>query len=189
MKFQSLAISSLLLLGSVPVAFAAQTTAHHAATPAAKDMAKVNPSYQLRVSGAVKTQKTFNVAALKQLTARNSGPMDVVCASGQVKDKANNYRGVLLTDVLDAAVIDQKAHKDDRRMVIVARATDGYTVTFSWSELYNSEIGKQVLVAWEKDGKPLSVGEGQMLLISGKDIKTGPRHVRNLSALEVVRMK
>ena len=74
-------------------------------------------------------------------------------------------------------------------MVIVARATDGYVVTFSWNELYNTAIGKDVLVAWEKDGKPLDVREGQLLLISGQDIKTGPRHVRNLSSIEVLRMK
>ena len=45
-----------------------------------------------------------------------------------------------------------------------------------------------MLVAWEKDGKPLDAGEGQLLLISGKDIKTGPRHVRWLDRIEVVRM-
>ncbi|MCC7096181.1 MAG: molybdopterin-dependent oxidoreductase [Thermomonas sp.] len=130
----------------------------------------------------------LNLADLKQLAPRNSGPMDVVCASGEMKGRVNNFRGVLLTDVLNAVGIDLQSHKDDRRMVIVARATDGYTVTFSWSELYNTEIGKQVLVAWEKDGKPLDDGEGQFLLISGKDIKTGPRHVHWLSSPHAVRM-
>ena len=56
-------------------------------------------------------------------------------------------------------------------------------------ELYNTAIGKDVLVAWEKDGKPLDVREGQLLWISGQDIKTVPRHVRNLSSIEVLRMK
>ena len=147
------------------------------------------PSHSVRVTGAVKAPAEFDVAALQDLVARDTGPVDVVCASGATVGSVQNFRGVRLTDVLDHAGIDLKAHKDDRRMVIVARATDGYVVTFSWSELYNTPIGKDVLVAWEKDGKPLDAGEGQLLLISGKDIKTGPRHVRWLSNIEVVRMQ
>lgn len=181
MKLHALLLSSLLL--ATPAAYAAK-----ADTPAAA-VAKVTPSIEVRVSGAVKTPQAFDVAALKKLTARNSGPMDVVCASGATVGKVNNFRGARLTDVLDAAGLKLDGHKDGRRMVVVARATDGYVVTFSWNELYNTSIGKDVLVAWEKDGKPLDVREGQLLLISGQDIKTGPRHVRNLNSLEVVRMK
>lgn len=189
MKFQSLVLGSLLLLGAAPAALAAGPSATKAATPAAKDMANIRPSFEVRVSGAVKAPKAFNVAALKKLTERNSGPMDVVCASGATVGKVNNFRGARLTDVLDAVGIKLDGHKDGRRMVVVAKATDGYVVTFSWNELYNTEIGKDVLVAWEKDGKLLEPREGQLLLISGKDIKTGPRHVRNLSSIDVVRMK
>lgn len=146
------------------------------------------PSDAVRISGAVKAPAEFDVAALKKLLPRDTGPVDVVCASGALKGTVQNFRGVRLTDVLDHVGIDFKAHKDDRRMVIVARATDGYVVTFSWSELYNTAVGKDVLVAWEKDGQPLEAGEGQLLLISGQDIKTGPRHVRWLSRIDVVRM-
>ena len=152
-------------------------------------MASVKPSIDVRISGAVKAPQSFDVAALKKLTARNSGPMDVICASGATVGKVNNFRGARLTDVLDAVGLNLDGHKDGRRMVVVARATDGYLVTFSWNELYNSALGKDVLVAWEKDGKPLDVREGQLLLISGQDTKTGPRHVRNLSSIEVLRMK
>ena len=147
------------------------------------------PSHAVRVSGAVKAAREFDVAALKQLVPQSSGPVDVVCASGAIKGKVRNFRGVRLTDVIDRVGIDVQGHKDARRMVILARATDGYLVTFSWNELYNSPIGKDVLVAWEKDGKPLEAREGQLLLISGQDIKTGPRHVRWLSGIEVIRME
>lgn len=174
MKIHSLLLALLL----VPAVHASPAEHDHTGTP----------SHSLTISGAVKSPGELDLAAIKKLAPRDTGPMNVVCASGQIKGKVDNYRGVLLTDVLDSVVIDLKAHKDDRRMVIVARATDGYTVTFSWSELYNTDVGKHVLVAWEKDGKPLPVGEGQLLLISGKDLKTGPRHVRWLSSLQVVRM-
>ena len=146
------------------------------------------PSQSLRVRGAVKAKVELDLAALKRLTPHDSGPTTVVCASGATMGKADNYRGVLLTDVLKHVGLKLEGHKDDRRMVIVARATDGYVVTFSWSELFNTTIGKEVLVAWEKDGQPLDAKEGQLLLISGQDIKTGPRHVRWLDRIEVVRI-
>lgn len=152
-------------------------------------IAAAQPSHSLRITGAVKNPAEFDVAALMKMMPHDSGPVDVVCSTGAVVGKVQNFRGVRLTDVLDRVGIVLNGHKDDRRMVIVARATDGYVVTFSWSELYNTVIGKDVLVAWEKDGKPLDVGEGQLALVSGKDIKTGPRHVRWLKEIEVVRMQ
>ena len=150
---------------------------------------EVVPSVEVQVSGAVKAPQAFDLVALQKLTAQGSGPMEVICASGATVGKVDNYRGVRLTDVLDVVGLDLEGHKDGRRMVVVARATDGYVVTFSWNELYNTVIGKDVLIAWEKDGEALGPRDGQMLLISGQDIKTGPRHVRNLSSIEVVRFQ
>ncbi len=147
------------------------------------------PSTAVRVDGAVNAPRAFDVAALKKLVAHDTGPVDVVCASGATVGKVDNFRGVRLTDVIDAAGVKLEGHRDARRGVVVARATDGYVVTFSWNELYNTPVGKDVLVAWERDGKPLEPREGQLLLISGKDIQTGPRHVRQLSEIEIVRMR
>jgi hypothetical protein len=42
-----------------------------------------------------------------------------------------------------------------------------------------------VLVLFERDGKPLAPAEGPLALISGKDIRTGPRHVKWLQTVEV----
>ena len=145
------------------------------------------PSTFIHISGAVKKPTDFNVVALRQMTGQDTGTMPVVCASGATLVTVKNFRGVRLTDVLDRVGIDIQGHKDARRMVVIARATDGYVVTFSWNELYNTPIGESVLVAYEKNGKPLELGEGELLLISGKDTRTGSRHVRWLSEIEVKR--
>lgn len=173
-------LSILFLLGALSPALAADP-------PAAKPADK--PGCAVHVGGAVNAPRDFDVATLKQLAPRDSSPLDVVCASGATVGKVDNFRGVRLSDVIDATGIKTRGHKDARTMAVVARATDGHVVTFSWNELYNTEVGQQVVVAWEKDGKPLDPHEGQLLLISGKDIKTGPRHVRKLAAIEVVRMQ
>lgn len=174
MKLPALLLSLLLSLAAAPA-------------PAAPPQ-EGTPSHSLRITGAVKAPVELDLAALRDLSERESGPIDVVCASGAVLAQDNRYRGVRLVDVLDHVGLKLEDHRDGRRMVIVARATDDYTVTFSWSELYNTAIGNEVLVAWEKNGEPLEVREGQLLLISGQDIKTGPRHVRWLDRIEVIRM-
>lgn len=53
---------------------------------------------------------------------------------------------------------------------------------FSWSELFKSDVGDQVLVLFEWEGKPLGIEVGPPALISGKDIRTGPRHVKWLQS-------
>ncbi|KZC15595.1 hypothetical protein RHOFW510R12_00155 [Rhodanobacter sp. FW510-R12] len=176
-------LSYLLVLGLV-------AATAHAQTPTATDAAPRHhgtPSSLVHVTGAVKATRDFDLAAIKALAGRDTGPVDVICASGATVAKVNNFRGVRLTDLINHAGIDEQGHKDTRRMVIIARATDGYVVTFSWNELFNTAIGKDVLVAYEKDGKPLDAGEGQFLLVSGQDIKTGPRHVRWLNEIEIKR--
>ena len=70
-------------------------------------------------------------------------------------------------------------------MAIIATASDGYKVVFSWSEVFNSPLGEGVIVFFEKDGVPLADDEGRIAMVSTKDIRTGPRHVKWLQAIEV----
>ena len=67
----------VLLLAPAVSAAPATPTAKPAAHPAAG-----TPSHSVRITGAVKAPAEFDVAALKKLLPRNSGPVDVVCASG-----------------------------------------------------------------------------------------------------------
>ena len=182
--------NALFLALLLPVcALATAETAPATPAGAAAHAAEDQPSLALQVDGAVTAARSFDLASLQKLAAHNSGPVDVVCASGATVATVQNFRGVRLTDVIDTVGLKLEGHKDALTLVVVARATDGYVVTFSYNELYNTAIGKDVLVAWEKDGQPLGPHEGQFLLISGQDIKTGPRHVRNLADIRIVRMQ
>ncbi len=49
-------------------------------------------------------------------------------------------------------------------------------------------MGDGVLVVFEQDGKPLDNREGRISLVSLKDTPTGPRHVRWLQRVDVVRV-
>lgn len=91
---------------------------------------------------------------------------------------------MLLRDVLDRAKLVEKRPRDLRRTVVIADARDGYRAIFTWLELYLFSLGEGVLVVLSRDGAPLSEGEGPVALVSVRDERPGPRHVKWLASLE-----
>lgn len=149
------------------------------------DIASKLVSETLTVSGLVENKLTLSVAELRQFPAHKLGELPVICQSGANRGKLENLKGVMLKDILEKAVIVSKSHNDVKKMAIIATATDDYKVVFSWSEVFNSAIGEGVMVFFEKDGLPLSDDEGRIAMVSAKDIRTGPRHVKWLKEIEV----
>lgn len=137
------------------------------------------------VSGAIENELKLNVDDLKKFPPQKIGEVPVVCQSGANLGKLENLKGVLLRDILEKAAVVSLSHNDVKKMVVIATAGDGYKVVFSWSEIFNSPIGDGVVVFFEKDGMPLADDEGRIAMVSAKDIRTGPRHVKWLKAIEV----
>ena len=100
----------------------------------------------------------------------------LVCMSGAVKEAPKRRTGVLLSTLLEHAGVKSTGNRVRNRMVLLASGSDGYGVTFSFHELFNTPVGEGVLVVRETEG---------FTLYSQKDYVTGPRHVRDLSALQV----
>ena len=109
----------------------------------------------------------------------------MVCQSGANLGQLEHLKGVLLRDILEKAAVVSHSHNDVKKMAIIATASDGYKVIFSWTEVFNSPLGDGVIVFFEKDGKALGDDEGRIALVSTKDTRTGPRHVKWLQGIEV----
>ncbi|HSY27604.1 MAG TPA: molybdopterin-dependent oxidoreductase [Burkholderiaceae bacterium] len=139
----------------------------------------------LVVNGAVEHVLTLSVDDLRTFPSQQVTEIALTRQSGADAGKLENVKGVLLRNILDKAGLVTHDHNDVKKTVIIASASDGYKVVFSWSELYNSSLGDGVLVYFEKDGKPLADDEGHIAMISGKDTRTGPRHVKWLQSIEV----
>jgi len=131
---------------------------------------------QLEITGEVRRKLSLSVEDLRGVAQRR----------GQVA--AGGYGGVRLTDLLEEADIRQDDRHALRRTYVVASASDGYQAVFSWGELFNSPIGRSVLVAFERDGAALREGEGRIALVSLADERPGPRHVKWLSRIDVRRV-
>ncbi|MDN2712169.1 molybdopterin-dependent oxidoreductase [Janthinobacterium sp. SUN118] len=158
-----------------------------AAAPAWADPAPArdNMSHALAVTGMVETPLNLKVGDLRQLPPANGGEIAVTRHNGEKAETITGYRGVRLRDILDKAVLDAPGHNDVKKLAIIATATDGYAVVFSWGELYNAPAGEGVIVYYEKNGKALDDNDGEIALISAQDIRTGPRHVKWLNGIEV----
>ena len=139
----------------------------------------------ITISGAVEHPLTLGVDDLRKFPPHKVGELPMVCQSGAKLGQMENLKGVLLRDILEQAKVLSKDHNDVKKTILIATASDGYQVVFSWSEVFNSPIGDGVLVFFEKDGVPLADDEGRIAMVSTKDTRTGPRHVKWLKAIEV----
>lgn len=144
-------------------------------------------SKEVKVTGDVVNPLTITVDSLKKMDVKELRDFKIVCQSGLTKDNVESTKGVLLKDILEKAKIAQQDHKD-RNFYIVARASDDYKATFSWAELFNNPTGEKVYVLFEQNGKSLKE-KGEMIIVSLMDTKTGPRHVKWLKSIEVIRVK
>lgn len=140
---------------------------------------------QITVEGAVQNPLVLDVEALRQFPRQQIGDVPMICQSGADLGKLELVHGALLRDILEKAVVVAPEHNDVKKMVIIATASDGYRVVFSWQEVFNSPVGDGVVVFYEKGGKPLDDASGRIAMISTKDLRTGPRHVKWLSGIEV----
>lgn len=157
---------------------------HAFAHPTDGDTAKLVTT-RLAVTGAVEHALNLSVADLRQLPAQKLGELPLVRQGGAKAGQLENLKGVRLRDLLEQAVVVSRDHNDVKKIVVIATASDGYKVVFSWSELFNSPVGEGVLVYFEKDGQPLGDDEGRIAMVSSKDIRSGPRHVKWLQSIEV----
>ncbi len=143
-----------------------------------------SPSESLRVDGAVQTALNLSVSDLKAFPPDQIGRLSV---SKRIDGKEANttVRGVRLSAVLERAGVVAPGRNDWKSLVVLASATDGYKVRFSWPELINTEGGAGVLVIFERDGQALGDDEGHIALIAARDVKSGPRHVKWLNHVEI----
>ncbi|WP_242404484.1 molybdopterin-dependent oxidoreductase [Janthinobacterium agaricidamnosum] len=154
-----------------------------AAAHAVPDPAYVTQS--ITVSGQVEQGLTLTVQDLRQFPARQVTDVPSAGKGGADMGKSRHFKGVLLRDILDQAKLAAPTHNDAKKLYIVATASDGYQAVFSWGEIFNAPLGDGVLVLYEQDGKPLDDGEGKIAMISSKDTRTGPRHVKWLKSISV----
>lgn len=147
------------------------------------------PTSSFVISGEVKTPVTIQIADLNKWKVVPIGDVVITNHLGEKKSEAKGLKGVLLKDVLSAVEINSESPRVLSEYYFVCKANDGYTVVYSWNEIFNSSVGDNAYIITEKDGKPASSLDDSIVMISSGDFKTGRRHVKALTSVEVKRAK
>ncbi len=142
----------------------------------------------LQVTGFVPRQLTLSLEDLRSLPSRVLGPTEIVCMTGRYIEHVDGYRGTSLVEILALTGLSDVPRAVLKECMIVARGGDGYRALFSWAELHNTATGAGVLVVYEKNFQPLDDRAGPLGLISAADLRLGPRHLRRLCQVEVLRL-
>lgn len=97
------------------------------------------------------------------------------------------YHGAWLGDVLDLGC-DSAAHLDKHgslRAVVKVTGADGFVAVVALAEAMPDFSDHPVMLAWQRNGEPLSERHGPFQLVLADDRKPG-RNVRQVKRLEVI---
>jgi hypothetical protein len=148
---------------------------------------KVETTSSITITGAVEKAVTITMAEIQKLKTVALGDVVITNHLGEKRSEAKGLKGVLLIDVLQTITIQSESPKTLSEFYFACKANDGYTVVFSWNELFNSAVGQSVYIITEKNGQSMAAMDDSILLLSPKDFKTGRRHVKALTTIEVKR--
>ena len=131
----------------------------------------------LAIGGHVEHPRTLALADLRALP-----PVTVQVEHSHGQDaRKETFTGALLWPLLTAAgPVDDPDKRTFLQHTVLARGQDGYAVALAIGELDPNFEGKQVLVAYTQDGKPLP----SLRLVVPADTRGG-RSVHDLVAVEV----
>jgi len=140
-------------------------------------------SAPLAITGDIATPLTLTAADLAKM------PRETVMVPEQDGTKVA-YEGVMLREILKraGAPLGKDLRGKALSTYILAKAHDGYQVTFTLGELDEAFGNASILVADKRDGKSLFGYQGPFRLVCPND-KAGARSVRMLETLEVVRLQ
>jgi len=149
----------------------------------------VTPTDYFTVEGKVKNVINFR---LGDAVTYNSISFDSIVVYNHLvvrKSVLKKVKGVLLKDILAKASFDISDPKPLSEYYFTCIASDGYKVVFSWNEIFNTSVGKQLIVITEVDGIKATASSQRIAIISPGDIATGRRYVHGLQKVIVERIR
>jgi DMSO/TMAO reductase YedYZ molybdopterin-dependent catalytic subunit len=151
----------------------------------ALDPAHANKAAQradsVAITGEVEHSRSLSLADLKSAPA-TTVTVSLKTGKGML---TGSYTGVLLWDLLQQAGIKTAAGKNEiiRRTVVVT-SSDGYATVLSAAEIDPEFGGEQAIIAYAKDGQPLSDARGFARLILPAD-KEAARAISGVASITV----
>lgn len=138
----------------------------------------------LRVTGLVHQPLALTARELQAMPQKEYAEKRSVVVDGREVAQTLVMRGVPLRALLEQAGLTPDRHAV-RRAYVLLTAQDGYQTVFSWGELFNTRQGEDVLVVLRHGEDDLPARDGLPSLRALQDLRSGPRHVRWLTVVDV----
>lgn len=146
--------------------------------PALGDASGVPPPESVMLTGAVKSPDGITKADLARLPQIDVS-LDAHTDQGPLQ---GTFRGVLLWTLIDrAGMVNADGKNAYLRHTILVSGADGYAVALGEGEIDPKLEGKQVILAFLKDGKPF---DGLRLIVPGD-----AHAARDVSDVETIEVK
>jgi hypothetical protein len=145
-------------------------------------------SDQISIEGELNHPFVFNFDAAKEYQSQTLDSFVIYNHLHERKRAILHIKGILLSDLIQKAEINEKNPKLLSQFYIVCIASDGYQVVFSWNEIFNTDIGKGIILVTEADGQKTNSLSDRMTLLSAKDFATGRRYIKGLQKIIIKRV-
>lgn len=144
----------------------------------------IEPTDAFKITGKVKNEKTITLADLKKYKSVSLENVNTSCTPKQ-REQAKKVKAVLLKDILDSVHFQNENSRMLNEFYFKFVASDGYTVVYSFNEIYNTETGNNMYIVTERDGKNIREMYNRILLLTTSDIKAGRRNIKGLARIVV----
>ncbi len=146
-------------------------------------------SQTIQVSGEITSEKLLSLDEINTFPTEKIGDLVITNHAGEPRGTSRDLVGIPIRKLLQNVVFNASSPRELSEFFLVFEATDGYKVVFSWNELFNNPLGNSVFLVTSKEGKNAEEMEDGLLLVCVSDEKTGRRHVKNLSRIQVSRIQ
>jgi len=143
----------------------------------------LTPTQEFVIEGKVKSKKVVGLDELKSMKSVLLENINTSCTP-KAEETSKQVKAVRILSILDSVVFDApKGALNAFYFKFVA--SDGYTLVYSYNEIFNTETGRNMYLVIEREGVDISAMENRILMLTTSDIKTGRRNMKCLARIVV----